>query len=450
MKRILSVILVAFLVSGVYVPAFAVESRESGFDTLSIIMDDYYESTKPTTIFIRLTSDNDLVRNTCEAFIAAGRASVRSDEYSVSELADLSQSQVRYRQSEYQYLAEINDATDVTILSDNLLFSDFEAEINDTSATASIVEKYTYYTNDFDGYNFRMRKYTFSLAKQEDGSWIITGVETDDPWETSNFSYEPLDAADVIAVANTVVPVELNASSSRLGEKATEATTSLYKWTYNPSAAVEYAELFCSASSTAGGNNPLFPITYDASGDEANCQNFASQCVWAGLIGDCDIAVAMTSRTEFPAVSASKVGSSATNVWCYDSTSTAPAINGCSWYSSTRFAKMIDLSSTSTEGPFGNTHYGNLRYADVGDVIHYNSSHATVNENSTLNHAMFVTDATGSVGSRTMTNLKIAANSSPTNTAYVALTAYAAGYQDQNFSTCVIADGYYRSPRNFN
>jgi len=157
----------------------------------------------------------------------------------------------------------------------------------------------------------------------------------------------------------------------------------------------------------------------------------------------------MKNRTTLPAVTASRVGSSAKNVWSYEDGYTSE-YDGYPWISSTRFAKMIKNSSTATEGPFGNTHYGNLKYADVGDVIHINWSGNTVTSTSTLQHAMFVTAATGTVGSRTASNLKIAANSSPTNTAYVSLLSYTGNYSDSSFSTSVIADGYYSSVRNFN
>lgn len=450
MKKIISMFLSALLVVGLYIPALAVDSTEDGFDTLSLSMDDYHANMRSKVSFLQAVSKQDIVENVCKSFISVGRASVRSPDYSIAAFSDLSQAQVKYRQSEYQYLSALYNITDVDILSDNMMFDDFDVKFDGTSAVASIVEKYTYYTNDFDGYNFRMRKYTFTLDCQEDDSWVITGIVTDDPWETTSFSYEPYNVEDIPVIAYAEIPADVNAEKNRVGNKTAAMASGLYKWTYNTSAAVEYASRFCNATSKTGGNNPLFPFTYSASGAEANCQNFASQCVWAGLIGNCDTAVAMTSRTTIPAVSASRVGSSATNVWCYDSRSVAPAIDGYTWYSSTRFAKMIKLSNTTTEGPFGNTHYGNLKYADVGDVIHINWDRITVTENSTLQHAMFVTGATGSVGSRTVANLKIAANSSPTNTAYVSLSSYASGYTDESFSTCVINAGYYSSPRNFN
>ena len=110
---------------------------------------------------------------------------------------------------------------------------------------------------------------------------------------------------------------------------------------------------------------------------------------------------------------------------------------------------MMRLSNTTTEGPFGNTHYGNLNYAAVGSVIHIDWDGGTASATN-IDHAMFVTGATGTVGQRTITNLKIAANSSPTNQAYQTLSSYAQNYSDNNFSTSVISCGYYSSPRNFN
>ena len=446
-KRVLCLVLAGVLIVGTCMSAGAVEPTEDGFDTLSVSMDDYFASTEPTATLFQRESEYDVVENICKAFIAVGRASVRSPEYSVVAISDSSSEQVEYRQSEFQYLAALNEATKVTILSDDLQFSDFEAEIDGNAATASVVEKYTYYTNDFDGYNFRMRKYDFSLAKQNDGSWVITGVVTDDPWETADFSYEPYKVTDAAIAANRVATIDIDADVGRMGEKSAEMTSSLYKWTYNTAAAVEYAEHFCNATA-AGGYNKLFPFKEGTDEEGVNCQNFASQCVWAGLIGDCDTALAVTSRTAIPAVTASRAGRSAENVWSYDDGYTS-AYDGYPWVSSTRFAKMIENSSTATEGPFGNTHYGNLKYADVGDVIHIDWSGKKVTETSTLDHAMFVTQATGRVGSRTASNLKIAANSSPTNTAYVPLLSYTGDYSDSSFSTSVISDGYYRSPRNF-
>lgn len=448
-KRLLSLVLSIGMISTMCSPALATEaSIDVGFDTLSLSMDDYLAQVEPSHVmFINTSNDSDLIRSACESFLAIGRASVRDQSYTLATLVDnesINNQQLEFRLSEYQYLAALYEATNTEIFSDELKFSDFEVDIQDDTAVASIVEKYTYYTNDFDGYNFRMRKYTFDLEKQNDGGWAVCSVVTDDPWETSDFTYEPYDIAQAEVIANAVA--DLSVDEAPMDEKIEPQASSLYKWTYDPDVAVEYAKEYCDADAN-GGYNTLFPFQKGTDDEGNNCQNFASQCVWAGLIGSMDAVEGMESRDSLPAVSSDYLGKTATNVWCYDELS--GSIGYCSWYSSRGFAEMIRLSKSTTEGPFGNTHYGTLKYADVGSVIHYTKLSTPKATANTIVHAMFVTAANGEPGSRTMSDLKIAANSSHTNTAYVPLTSYAGSRVDEQFSTSVISCGYYASRQNF-
>ena len=105
---------------------------------------------------------------------------------------------------------------------------------------------------------------------------------------------------------------------------------------------------------------------------------------------------------------------------------------------------MIEVSNFSSEGPYGNTHYGNLDYAAVGSVIAYTTS--SVADNYNLTHAMYVTDVTGNVGSRGVSNIWIAAHNSNTDSAYMPLTEYTSKTEAQ-FATSVIAGGYYATPQ---
>ena len=63
-----------------------------------------------------------------------------------------------------------------------------------------------------------------------------------------------------------------------------------------------------------------------------------------------------------------------------------------------------------------------------------------------LSHAMYVTDVTGTVGSRGVSNLWIAAHNSNTSSAYMPLTDYTSKREAQ-FATSVIGWGYYASPQ---
>lgn len=105
--------------------------------------------------------------------------------------------------------------------------------------------------------------------------------------------------------------------------------------------------------------------------------------------------------------------------------------------------KMIATSSMSTYGPYGNTNYGNLNYADKGTIIAINWDGTATQ--TTLDHAMVVTKVkSGStLGSRNRSDLYIAANSSQSNSAYEPLLNYCGNYPEANYSTSIIQYGYY-------
>lgn len=425
---------------GIMLPAFAdnYKDQRQGYDTLSKTQEEYVAQAKTKNLFL-LPNDEDIVENTCKSFLSLGRASVRTQDYSAIALVsetEIASPKITYRLSEYEYLNAVNDAIGTKILSDNIEFPSCVITINGDTAEADIVESYTYYTDSFDGYNYRMREYFFNLEKSGAGDWVITSITTNDPWENDSFNYNAID------VGKSVTAV-LQPSVIAIGDNADFekelAATSLYKWSYNTDVAAKYAKQYCSANSESDANE-LFPFI---TGN--NCQNFASQCVWAGLIGDLSIANNMTLNTVMPAVSIELAGDEyKTNIWCYGQSS--KTLGGVSWYRVTRFAMMMKKSTTTTIGPFGNTIYGNLKYADKGSVISINWDGAASEDS--MDHAMFVTEATGTAGQRSKANLKYAANTKPTNTAYEPLSNLQ--YPDSNFATSVISCGYYPGPRDFN
>lgn len=386
-------------------------------------------------------SDAARIEAVCTSFLTMARASVRNEKYDPSVLvADnkLKENKVAYRLSEYEYLAALYKALNQTILSDKISFSDFSLSIDGNSAQAKIVESYEYNINDgFEGESFRKRQYDFDLVKEND-EWKIICVTTNDPWEDSDFNYEAINVSKTVAsiveaAAEAEQKAALNAGTAvdpLLDKKDPGVARSLYTWTYDASVAIDYAEDYYDSV------NSLFG---EASED---CQNFASQCVWAGLRGSYEDA---EDRTAIPAVSRSYVGSDAPNVWCRNQSTTYDFDyfgHSWAWDNVCGFAELIERSNSSLIGPYGNTHYGNLSYASEGDVISWDASGSP--SGTTMDHAMFVTDATGTVGSRTKSNLKVAAHNSSTSTAYEALTSYApSGYTDSYFATTVIGWGYY-------
>lgn len=420
MKKMLSFVLSLVLILCLAPASFAT-TQNLPYDVLSKTQSEYVSLATVTPTLGRLAiteSQNHEIEETCKSFLSLCRASVRSSAYSPDVLIDsshINDNRISYRLCEYQNLASLFSINDTPILNDSILFSDFKYTINGNSATASIVEKYTYYADDgFDSESYRMREYFFTLSN-ESGHWRITDIRTNDPWEDNDFDYKIVSSEEMYLNSIDTVSEDYDISTQYKNEDNDNVySASLYTWNYNTSVAVGYAVNHYSDDTSSSGL--LFPYN-----ENGNCQNFASQCLWAGLIGDLSVAESYSSRTAIPAISPTYAGTNATNIWCYGKTSTAHG-GKCSWYSCTGFAKMLGLSSSTTEGPYGAMIYKNLGNASVGDIVYWTDSATASNSN--LKHAMFITEVTGSYGSRTKSNIKIAAHTSNTNSAYASLASY--------------------------
>lgn len=406
-------------------------------DTLSKTQEEYMTATKD---ILAQSSDDQKIESICEAFLTIAKASVRNPQsYDCTKLITsdcLKKDTVQYRLTDYQYHSALYKALGWTISKDDLAFTNFKVETkNKNSAVASIVESYTYYISDgFGDKSFRRKMYTFDLINGSDG-WRITNVTTDDPWEKDpSFVYKPTDvkaAVDAHLAENKQVSSTIAVDGTQDNKATLQITpnTSLYSWSYNFVTAVTYA-----AAHYADTSNRVFG--YDSSDD---CQNFASQCVWAGLGGT------GTDKNVRPAVSTTLVGSSASNVWCRNqSTSYYNNIYygfNWAWDNICGFFNLIQMSTSSTEGPYGISSYSNgVQYAIAGNVLGVDwNGHPAAR---TLDHAMFVTQVTGTAGSRTKDNVKIAAHTNPTNSAYETLSSYTS-QSIGSFARSQIYRGYY-------
>lgn len=244
-----------------------------------------------------------------------------------------------------------------------------------------------------------------------------TSERIDDPWEKDkDFEYKPIDVKTAVdnhlAENESVRSMTVTKETKKVEDDLQLSPASMYSWSYDFMDAVIYAENHYADDSNA--DNPVFGFT---SGND--CQNFASQCVWAGLGGG------GTDRTARPAVPTSRVGSSAFNVWCRNQSTTYynNYLFNWSWDNVAGFFKLIKESTSSAEGPYGLSSYSNgVQYAIAGNVlgVDWDGSPAET----TLDHAMFVTQVTGAGGSRTKDDVKIAAHTRPTNSAYETLSSY--------------------------
>ena len=441
MKKALSLLLATLLFSSIFVTCFALE-KEKGYDTLSKTHAEYMSSLNVSTFSLTNIDDEKAIEETCKAFLSICRASVRSNDYHPALLIDsqsLDSDKNKYRLSEYKYLSDLLISTKCEILYDTISFKGFKCKIDDNNATASIVEKYSYFVNDaFNELSHRTREYYFKL-KKTNNTWFVCEVTTNDAKEDENFDYTTkFSVSDVLAEPSGIITTDSDEKNNVAIPFATR-----YRWEYNTDVVVQYANMYFDADNT-GGYNTIFGYS------SQNCQNFASQCVWAGLIGDLDSALSRTSYQGIPAVYSSSSNPSITNLWCRYQSSSAH-MHGTeqksSWDQCTGFKLMLSQSTSTKDGPFGTMVYGSFRTAEVGDIIYWNKNGPASSSNP-LSHAMVVTKVTGTYGSRTKNDIFIAANSNPTDSVSMKLSDYDGFYAESRYALAKISCGYYARPQN--
>lgn len=439
-RRFAAILLVAMTVL-VSVPGFptAVCMELSNPDTLALTQAAYSEVISSLS---RLDSNQEKIQHTIETFLRMSKAKSRDfNGYDLTALVDASSAKspkINYylKTLEYRYL--IDKASRINTVVDNVLFDDFRVTIKEGQAKASVVERYVYVIQGrFNRKCSRTKEYTFELGLA-DNKWSISAITTNDPWEEDpSFRYADFDAKLQIDKAMTNTECQSPNESDgmrRLQEKiATKelTRTPAYFWTYDRDWAVDYAGRYYDDINSLYG---------EADND---CQNFASQCVWAGLKEN-------TSITVPPVVYDSSRPSSNPRLWQRGNSCTnAPYGSGWYWDNVNGFFYLIDSSiAADNVGPYGWVNFGNVDYAEPGDVISYAGQEASAGNSWCLlgymYHAMVVTEVSGTSGSRSLSDLCIAAHNDPSNSADQPLLEYTVNYTDElTYSTARIGGGYY-------
>lgn len=381
------------------------------------------------------------VQVVCELFISSVYASRRNAKYDISAFTvdnSLKNDTLAYVNSLNEYHREVNALCDYNIVSDRISFNNFQIAIEGDTCTVQVEVKYFYdITGAFNETCNVNCEYYLTLKKTQDG-WRVASVRTSMPSENiEGFIYHSFDAKE-LALANAtkqaLVSNTIEVDASYLGESNAVPPNAVYplgSTEYDVNAAIAYAARYYNSV------NSLF------SSNSADCQNFASQCVWAGLLEGCG--ASGTSMTARPALTSSLVGTSATNLWCHNQATTYYSISylNWTWDNVNGFLKMISVSNYSKEGPQGNLNSG-LSKATPGDVIVFDSSGTCSVNSATYDHAMFVTRVTGSYGARTKSDIFVAAHSNSTTSAYAPLVNYEINHPASYYTTASIYSGNYR------
>ncbi len=404
-------------------------------DTTSMTQQEYLQNLQMASAKL---SAVDALQPTCEWFIASVFAAKRDSNYDCTVFAaaapDLDNT-IAYLASATEYQRLVRQATDVRVLSDELTFDNFRATISGDTCTAEIGVHYRYeITGSFEETCYLNYVYYLELVYAD--GWKVTAATTSmlGGWDEAS----TLEAFDVDAAVQRLIEAETQAQATFVEAappKEIPQGSGMTRVSYSTTAAVDYARRYFD------GRNSLFTSYGD------DCQNFASQCVWAGLVPGCGASGA--SITAIPAISTEYFAANSPNIWCNGEGSTYYSRDdyNYAWANVNGFMNLISRSNYTQQGPQG-SYYAGIARAGVGDVIAWdaqgNSSPLPSGE---LNHAMFVTRATGTVGSRGTGNLFIAAHTTDSKSAYTLLSEYI-GECNKNeatltFVTADIVDGYY-------
>ena len=146
------------------------------------------------------------------------------------------------------------------------------------------------------------------------------------------------------------------------------------------------------ANRYAGSNrNPLF-VSFSA-----DCQNYASQCLWYGLGGN-NTQIAIT--TAYKPMIDSQTTSNTARHWYHS----AGGAHTASWTEVNSFYNYVLAGSSNTMGLYGSYAAG-VAYAQVGDIIQIRAAGATL-----YDHSFVVVATSGSYGQRTTRDITVCAH----------------------------------------
>ena len=452
-KKATSILVAVAVFFTLAIPAFAAEANSSALpgeyhgkisaneqatnivDTTDLTQAEYEADLQK----LNETADADVaIQSTCEMFISSIYASRRDPSYDCTAFTTQSDrsagldNTLSYIESQNQYQREIADLCNFNIISDNIDFDNFSATVNGNTCNAEIGMHYNYVMEGEFNDTFYLNCVYYLTLEKEGNSWRIVSAKTSLPNEQEeDFTYQAFDA-HAAALSAKQDHSFAEAGQPAEAKRSTTSPRAAYQTTrYDPVAAVNYAKKYYNKT------NSMFGAS------KANCQNFASQCVWAGLLSGCGSSG--TSTTAFPAVSTAWTGSNSENVWCRNQSTTYYGDRywlNWGWDNVNSFLKLIWISDHTLSGPQGYYWFG-LSKACVGDVIIWDTSGARDVNNGTYDHAMVVTRVTGTEGSRGVGNICVAANTNPTTSAYMPLAQYCS-YSASCFATAHITGGYYK------
>ena len=236
--------------------------------------------------------------------------------------------------------------------------------ISGKTASVTAYEYLEYILADYEDI-VSSRGITYYIDFVKDGSdWKISNITTDNELEQLVSQYDNVETLIALACTDEWTPVESpeieTAHQNATGNLATISTSATYpRRSYSAIKAINYAKQYTSSdhsTSTTKNYNPDFP-----SFNPNDCQNFVSQCIWAGLGGT-------EAFLEEPMISES----SGRDWYCYyeNATGTAVPVYSTTWTSIKSFSEYVKAGNSTKPGLYGKVgETGEIANCYAGDAL---------------------------------------------------------------------------------
>lgn len=286
----------------------------------------------------------------------------------------------------FEYEKQMRDDNSADISNEKFEYTINSITITGDKATAKCYEQYEYtYKND-PVRSSRGIEYQITFVKK-DNKWEIVDITTNNELErlvaqTGDVSGKYIFDFDI----DEEVEEETNNSGSA---KVVSAVTHDYNRTNAAEYALQYSDSTHTNSATSAYNSKFPQFAPN------DCQNFVSQCVWAGL-GGSNTSTAISNKNK-PMITTTG------RKWFCSSASSYTT----SWTVVGDFRDYVVPEADGEDGIYGVRYLkGKIANAQKGDVVQICDS------NGTWYHSYIISSVTGTYGSRTLSNINICAHTS--------------------------------------
>lgn len=291
------------------------------------------------------------------------------------------------------------------------VYEEFDVTISDVTVngeTASVTayEYLEYVLADYKD-TVSSRGITYYIDFVKDGrEWKISSITTDNELEYLVSGYSDVETLIDLACTDEWTPVasaEIEAAHQEVTEELAPMSTAVEypRRTYSPLTAINYAKRYTSSdhsNSTTTNYNPEFPYF-----NPNDCQNFVSQCIWAGLGGT-------GAFLEEPMISET----SNRDWYCYYETATGEPykVSTATWTSIGYFTNYVAAGNSTKPGLYGAVgETGAIANCYAGDALQICRSASAED----YYHTYLIVKATYTNGVRTNDDLWVCAHTSNRN-----------------------------------